>query len=99
MMWPSAVTRSPMASSPAAAASGPSLLDPPGELVADDDRRLEPVAGPGIPFPDVQVGAADTGVMDADQDVVRSAGRDGDVPQLHADAGGGLHECAHGSRG
>ncbi len=74
----------------------PHLLDPAGELVADDHRRLEPVAGPGVPFPDVEVGAADTRVVDPDQDVIGAAGGNGHLPQLHADAGGGFDESAHG---
>ena len=45
------------------------------ELVPDHHRRLEPVAGPAVPLPDVQVGAADAGVVHPDQDVVRAEGR------------------------
>ena len=40
------------------------------ELVADDERRLDRLLGPRIPVGDVEVGAADAGLVDADPDVV-----------------------------
>ena len=65
------------------------------ELVADDHRRLEPVAGPAVPFPDVQVGAADAGEVDADEDVARPVGGRRTLPQHHSRPGSLLHESAH----
>ena len=75
------------------------LDDLAGELVADDDRRLEPAAGPAVPLPDVEIGAADAGVVDADQHVGGSAGGHGPVPQHHSGAGSCLHQSAHGDPG
>ena len=58
------------------------------ELVADDDRRLEPVAGPAVPLPDVEVGAADAGVVDPNQHVAGTAGGNGHLPEDHPGARG-----------
>ena len=52
-----------------------------------------------VPFPDVQVGAADAGVVDPDEHVARAAGGHGDVPHLHAGAGCGFDESAHAGIG
>jgi hypothetical protein len=43
----------------------------------------------------MEVGPTDAGVMHPDQDIVGSAGRNRNLPQLHADAGGGFYESAH----
>ena len=75
------------------------LDDLAGELVTDDDRRLEAAAGPAVPLPDVEVGAADAGMVDADEHVARSAGGDGQLPQDHAGAGAFLDESAHDDPG
>ena len=130
-MWPSAVTRSPTASSPAAQVRGsetaletvaaddvalcryqiadckqscgaglrPELSDLPGELMAHDDRRLEAVAGPAIPLPDVEVGTADARVMNPDQRFAGSAGGHGYLPQNDAWSGGLFNQRAHGGSG
>jgi hypothetical protein len=74
----------------------PELDDFPAELVADNDRGTEPVAGPGVPFPDMEIGAADAGVMHLDEDFVGAAGRGGNLPQFHPGAGGCLDQRAHG---
>ena len=65
------------------------------ELVADDERRLDRPGGPRIPRLDVEVGAADARLVDADQDVVDADGRHRDVAQLEARAGGGLDQGEH----
>ena len=71
------------------------LDDLAGELVADHDGGLEPVAGPAVPFPDVEVGTADAGVVDADQDVGGAARWNRNVLEGHARARGCFHESAH----
>ena len=71
------------------------LDDLAGELVADDDRGLEPVAGPAVPFPDVEVGAADARMVHADQRVAGAAGGDGHILQGHAGARSRFDEGAH----
>src|SRR6185437_4823350 len=48
------------------------LHDIAGELVADDDRWFDAALRPGVPAVDVDVGAADTGAPDANQDFVVS---------------------------
>ncbi|KKK62909.1 hypothetical protein LCGC14_2999620, partial [marine sediment metagenome] len=47
-------------------------FDDANELVADRHRRLNGLAGPGIPVPDVHVRATDTGFQDADPHVVEA---------------------------
>src|SRR5258706_5398796 len=44
--------------------------DAPDELVADDHGHGDRPLGPGVPVVDVDVGAADAGLEDFDQDVV-----------------------------
>ena len=39
--------------------------------------RLDAMLGPGIPLEDMQIGAADGGSFNSDEDVVRADGRDG----------------------
>src|SRR5204863_1902164 len=58
------------------------------ELVADHEGRAKSVAGPTVPFPDVKVGAADTGVVDTYQDVAGTVGGNRDIPHNHAGARG-----------
>jgi hypothetical protein len=65
------------------------------ELVADHDRGPKPVTGPAVPLPDMEVGTADTCVVDTNHDVAGTAGRNGDIPHDHAGARGWLDECAH----
>ena len=65
------------------------------ELVADDERRLDRLLRPRIPGVDVQVRAADAGLVDADQDVVDAHRRLGHVAQLEARAGRGLDQGVH----
>ena len=76
----------------------PDLDDLADELVADDERRLDGPRRPRVPRLDVQVRAADAGLVHPDEDVVDADGRHRDVPKLQARAGGGLHEREHVER-
>src|SRR5690606_33107845 len=62
--------------------------DPADELVADDQPRLDRALAPFIPQIDVQVGAADRGLLELDQHFVGA--RNGHRDLLHPDAPGGL---------
>ena len=50
----------------------PELDDLADELVADDQSGLDRVLGPLVPRVDVEIGAADAGAEDADQDLSRT---------------------------
>src|SRR5690606_37148240 len=69
---------------------------PADELVADHQPGLDRALAPFVPQVDVQVGAADGGFLELDQDLVRTRLRDRDF--LHPDALGGfaLDERLHG---
>ena len=56
------------------------------ELMPDDHRHGNRLLGPGVPFVDVQIGAADAGPIDADQHVVDADRRHGHFfePQARA---------------
>src|SRR5262249_29253674 len=54
---------------------GADLDDLADELVADDHGHGDGPAGPVVPLVDVDVGAADAGALDADQDVVDADSR------------------------
>ena len=70
-------------------------LDLPGKFVAHDDRRLDAALGPWVPVGDVEVGAADPGVPNGDQDFTRTGGWLGDGRNLQARAAAGLHNGLH----
>ena len=72
------------------------LGDAARKLMADDDRRLKPVAGPAVPLPDVKVGSTDTGVMNLDQRLSRSTGGNRHVAENNAGTGGLFDQGAHG---
>jgi hypothetical protein len=65
------------------------------ELVADDERHRDRALRPGVPAVDVHVGAADSGAVHADQDVVDAVLRLGHVLQPQASFRPALHKCAH----
>jgi hypothetical protein len=79
--------------------SGPELADFTGKFVSDDDGRLEPTAGPAIPLPDVEIGAADTGEVDADQRLAGATDRNRHLPQDDAWPSGFLDQRTHESSG
>ena len=64
----------------------PDLDDLADELVADHERRGDRLGRPGVPRFDVEVGAADAGLVDPDQDVVDANGRHRHVTQLETRA-------------
>ena len=64
------------------------LFDGADIFVADDHGDGNGFLRPFIPFVNVQIGAADGGFFDLDQNVIRADGRDRGV--LHPDAGFGF---------
>jgi len=50
-----------------------------GEFVADCQRRMDPLAAPFVPFPDVQVRAANAGCFDLDKYIMGAGFGDGYV--------------------
>ena len=72
------------------------LDDPPHEFVADDHRHGDGLLGPGVPLIDVDVGAADAGAEDLDEDVIDADGRNRHLLQPEALAGFLLDEGLHG---
>src|SRR5690606_3899120 len=69
--------------------------DLPGELVTDNHGGSHSTRCPGIPLPDVQVGAAHSGVVNTDQQIARTHGglRGLDQPESHVWRG--FHDGAH----
>src|SRR5262249_59904296 len=57
------------------------LDDAADELMADDQGHGDGLARPRVPFPDVQIGPADAGAQDLDEDIVDADGRLGDILQ------------------
>ena len=72
------------------------LGDPAGKLMPNHDWRLEPVAGPAVPLPDVKIGPTDTGVMNLNQRFSRSAGGYRHLAENNAGTGGLFDQGAHG---
>ena len=75
--------------------SRPTLHDVAGEFMSDDDRRLDPPPGPVIPLVDVDVRATHAGAADANQDLVFSDRRLGDLGQHHPGSRGSFHQRSH----
>ena len=71
------------------------LHDRAAELVPDDARRVDATGGPGVPLPDVQVGAADGGGLQAELDLARSRRTLGDLDDLDAGFGPDLRDGVH----
>ena len=71
------------------------LDDLSGEFVADHHRWLEPLAGPAVPLPEMEVGAADARMVHPNQYVARTAAGTGDVAQDHSQPRTILHQSAH----
>src|SRR5439155_12028659 len=74
---------------------GADLDDLADELVADNHGDRDRLLGPGIPFVDVQVGAADAGAQDLDKDIVDADSRDWNLIQPQANVGFLLDERLH----
>ena len=53
--------------------------DIPGKFVSDDERRFAATGRPGVPFVDMDIGAADTRATHADEDFVIADRRNGHV--------------------
>src|SRR5690606_38937671 len=66
-----------------------------GELVADNPRGSHPTCSPGIPLPDVQVGAAHSGVVYTDQQIARTHRRCRGLNQPESHVWRGFHDGAH----
>src|SRR3546814_8636306 len=90
-----ALGRNPLADRVAAYA-GSDLDDAADEFMADHQPGLDRALAPLVPQVDVQVGAADGGFLELDQDLVRARLRDRDL--LHPDALGrfALDQRLHG---
>ena len=73
----------------------PELDDLADELVADDQSGLDRVLGPLVPRVDVEIGAADAGAEDADQDLSRTRLRLRHVLQPEAWLRFSLHQSLH----
>ena len=67
----------------------------PGELMSDDHRHRDRLLRPGIPPVDVQVGAADPRLADADQNLVDPELGFGHVLEPQTLGGFGLDQRAH----
>ena len=82
--------------------AGADLGDPADELVADHQAGLDRALAPLVPQVDVQVGAADGGLLQLDQDLVRARHRHRHFFQPDALAGfaldQGFHRLRHGDR-
>ncbi len=74
----------------------PTVDDFADELVADDEALADGGAGPGVPVVDVEVGAADAGVEDADLYVVDADLGLGNVLEPEAAFVAAFYECLHG---
>ena len=71
----------------------------PRELVADHERGADRPSRPVVPVVDVDVGAADRGLVDPDEDVVDARLRDGDLLQPEARLRPRLDDRPHGRHG
>ena len=65
------------------------------ELMTDDERHRDRLLRPGIPVPDVKIGAADRRVMDPHQEIVRTDRRTRDVLEPDPRLAPALDERAH----
>ena len=73
----------------------PDLHDVAGELVADDDRRLDASLRPRVPIVDVHVGAAHAGAPHANQHFVVADRRLGNVLEDESRTGRRFHQRFH----
>ena len=73
--------------------AGPHGDDPADHLVADDDRQVDLEGERALP--EMDVGAADRGLADADEHVVEAGPGNVDLGHCHAGGAGRLDDCAH----
>ena len=73
-------------------ADGGDLAD---EFMADRHGHRDGLLGPGIPVIDVNIRAADSGAVDADQNVIDADSGLGDIFEPQAGLGVRLDECFH----
>ena len=92
VMWPSPETRSPIFEAAHFLADLDDLAD---VFVADVHRHGNRLLRPLVPLPDVDVGAADRGLADADQDVVVADLRLLDLGQREPGSAFEFCECLH----
>ena len=72
------------------------LHDGPGELVPERQRRRDPVAGPGVPAEDVEIGPAHACRLDLDEHLVVGGRRHGHLLQREPRRGSALADRPHG---
>ena len=72
---------------------------PAGHLVPEDPGRADMATGPVIPIEDVDVGTTDGRRGHLDQNILAGWLGDGNLIDLGARAGSGLHHCRHGRHG
>src|SRR5262245_21606020 len=73
----------------------PDLDDFADKFMPDHHRNGNGPLGPGVPFVDVKIGAADAGPPDLDQDVIDPAFRLGNVLESKAGGSAGFDEGFH----
>ena len=77
---------------------GAELLDLAHELVPDDHRHWDGRLRPRVPVVDVQIGAADRGLANADQHLAIAGRRLGNVLDPQPGLAARLDECFHDTR-
>ena len=63
--------------------------------MADDLRGLDVLLRPLVPFVDMDVGAADRGLVDLDENFSGARHRNRHLPQLQSGAGCGFYDGIH----
>jgi hypothetical protein len=76
---------------------GPGFDDLPHELMAHDQWHLNRLPGPGVPFINVKVGAADPGAVHPNQDIVDADFRFRNAIQPKTRPRFSLYQSLHGS--
>lgn len=73
----------------------PDFDDASDEFVSDDHGDWDRFLSPGVPEVDVEVGAADSGAINFDQDILATGGWLGDIGEGEAGGGVRFDECFH----
>src|SRR5690554_5774418 len=81
-----------------AAHTGAELDDMADKLVAQDQRWADGALSPFIPLVNVQIGAADRGLVETDQNFIRARRRNCDFAQLKAGSSRWLDQRTHRAR-